>query len=403
MPIFNKKPYTPEQQSALAQSLMMQSQQAPQAQMVGGQYVAPSFTQGLAQLAQGYLGGRLQNIANEREQEQSNALTQALMSDNPMASLGGLSDNAQAQKVAQEMALKKAMMTERPQARLIKGEEIGAQAGTLYQQLPTGEYKALFEPKAVDLPSSVREYEYAKNQGYAGSFNDFVTQQKRAGASTNTISVGGGKTVQVGDIPKGFQLEYNEQGFPIRMAPIPGSDPELEREQLAKKEQATQLKEQSTANLLTEDINRAKQLVSSSPYLVAGFFGNVLKDWAGTPAADLKALTETIGANISFDYLNQMRQNSPTGAALGNITEKELALLKATAGSIEQSQSPTQLTENLNRLERQFNEIINGARQQSSAQTNETIQQFSITAPNGKTYNFGSQEALNEFKQRAGL
>ena len=64
----------------------------------------------------------------------------------------------------------------------------------------------------------------------------------------------------------------------------------------------------------------------------------------------------TIGANISFEYLNAMRQSSPTGGALGNVTERELKFLQSVAGSLDQAQSAEQLLENLQRLEDAFNE-----------------------------------------------
>ena len=45
-------------------------------------------------------------------------------------------------------------------------------------------------PKQGELPSAVREYEYAKGQGYNGSFQDFQLEQKRAGASSVSVNTG---------------------------------------------------------------------------------------------------------------------------------------------------------------------------------------------------------------------
>ena len=45
-------------------------------------------------------------------------------------------------------------------------------------------------PKQGELPSAVREYEYAKGQGYKGSFQDFQLEQKRAGASSVSVNTG---------------------------------------------------------------------------------------------------------------------------------------------------------------------------------------------------------------------
>jgi hypothetical protein len=44
-------------------------------------------------------------------------------------------------------------------------------------------------PKEESMPASVKEYEYAQNQGYKGSFEQFQQAQKRAGASNTSISV----------------------------------------------------------------------------------------------------------------------------------------------------------------------------------------------------------------------
>jgi len=44
-------------------------------------------------------------------------------------------------------------------------------------------------PKAQELPAQVREYEYARQQGYGGSFQQFVIDQKRAGATNVSVSM----------------------------------------------------------------------------------------------------------------------------------------------------------------------------------------------------------------------
>lgn len=48
-------------------------------------------------------------------------------------------------------------------------------------------------PDITDSPANVREYEYAKAQGFNGSFLDFQLAQKRAGASVNNVSVNTGQ------------------------------------------------------------------------------------------------------------------------------------------------------------------------------------------------------------------
>lgn len=67
----------------------------------------------------------------------------------------------------------------------------------------------------------------------------------------------------------------------------------------------------------------------------------------GTTAKDLQRNLETLQARLSFDELAKMRAASPTGGALGAVSERELVLLGATVRSIEQDQSPAQLRRNL--------------------------------------------------------
>ena len=82
-------------------------------------------------------------------------------------------------------------------------------------------------------------------------------------------------------------------------------------------------------------------------------FGSLLAGVPGTPAADLKANIDTILANVGFEELQAMRDNSPTGGALGQVAVRELELLQATRANITNSQSPTQLRRNLLKLKNQ--------------------------------------------------
>lgn len=173
---------------------------------------------------------------------------------------------------------------------------------------------------------------------------------------------GGGQTIQIGSevgtIPQGYELHTDPETGARSLKPIAGGP----ADNSAQMEMASENQE-NTANLMTEDISRARDLIENHPNLTTGVMGNALKGWAGSKSADLSALLDTIGANISFEYLNAMRQASPTGGALGQVSERELALLTATAGSLAQSQSPEQLLFNLERLQGQFDEVIHGARE----------------------------------------
>ena len=46
------------------------------------------------------------------------------------------------------------------------------------------------KPTKIDQPGSVQEYEYAKGQGYKGTFQDFEIEKKRAGATNVSVDTG---------------------------------------------------------------------------------------------------------------------------------------------------------------------------------------------------------------------
>lgn len=96
---------------------------------------------------------------------------------------------------------------------------------------------------------------------------------------------------------------------------------------------------------------------------VTGFAAETIGQmFAGTKAADFAQLSDTIKSNIGFDRLQKMRDDSPTGGALGQVSEMELRLLNAALGSLAQTQSPEQLRENLLRIKRHYVSAVEALR-----------------------------------------
>jgi hypothetical protein len=77
----------------------------------------------------------------------------------------------------------------------------------------------------------------------------------------------------------------------------------------------------------------------------------------GTPQKDLQQQISTIRSNIGFDRLQSMRQDSPTGGALGQVAIQELEALQNSIASLEQSQSPSQFKDNLDVVEQRYAEF----------------------------------------------
>lgn len=112
-------------------------------------------------------------------------------------------------------------------------------------------------------------------------------------------------------------------------------------------------------DLVNDEVNRSLNMLNEQGGAVAGM-GSVTSGIPMMPAHDFAQMLDTIKANIGFDKLQSMRDASPTGGALGQVSEFENKLLQAVFGSVQQSQSPEQLRYNLMRLQNTYNDIVNG-------------------------------------------
>jgi len=90
--------------------------------------------------------------------------------------------------------------------------------------------------------------------------------------------------------------------------------------------------------------------ISQSNGWTTGLFGSASSFVPGTPAHNLSNTLNTIKSNLGFDKLQAMRDASPTGGALGQVSEMENRLLQSVWGSVEQSQTKEQLVENLQQI-----------------------------------------------------
>lgn len=86
-----------------------------------------------------------------------------------------------------------------------------------------------------------------------------------------------------------------------------------------------------------EEAHRALGLVG--PFSTGGV-GGILSNIPYTDAFKLKEAIKPIQAALSFDRLQAMRDASPTGGALGQVSERELDLLGAALVSLNQAQEP---------------------------------------------------------------
>lgn len=168
--------------------------------------------------------------------------------------------------------------------------------------------------------------------------------------------------------------------------PIAGGPVEAETAAVEAAAAGKEQTEQRVANVVTTNINNVRSLIETATLPTVGFAGNLLSNIGGTAARDISASLDTIRANVGFGALQEMRNNSPTGGALGQVSERELALLTSTLANLEQSQSKPQLLRNLTEIEQQFNVLTAGTPEQrdqllAGAVSSMTIEQLQSIDP----------------------
>jgi len=82
--------------------------------------------------------------------------------------------------------------------------------------------------------------------------------------------------------------------------------------------------------------------------------GSYLSIIPGTSAKELSTVLGTIKARLGFDQLQQMRNASPTGGALGQVSNRELASLEGALASLDQALSPEALRQNLKQIRESY-------------------------------------------------
>lgn len=122
------------------------------------------------------------------------------------------------------------------------------------------------------------------------------------------------------------------------------------RQRLPQAQRALQDAERSSQNIMRV-VGQVRN--DAQKAFTTGFTGSIAGAVAGSPAYDLKQNLDTLRANAAFDTLQNMRNNSPTGGALGAISEKELSLLEAAFTNLNNSQSYDQFMQNLQAFETQ--------------------------------------------------
>ena len=196
-----------ERQRKLADLLTAQGFTQPQGQMISGHYVAPSWTQQLAPMANVLAGTAISERADKQQTELATALRGKQAKE--IEKFGEL----EAQDKA--AALRYALSTDNPILRnmaqeQLKGIKLGAEETFIKPTLSGATVEMKGAPKMSD---TMRNYELAKQQGFPGSFFDYEVALKRAGASNLSVNTGQHGFDNALKLRENFKAEPVYKGF----------------------------------------------------------------------------------------------------------------------------------------------------------------------------------------------
>ena len=222
-------------------------------------------------------------------------------------------------------------------------------------------------PQAGIGPGGKPAFFQTTNKGDVRKVPDFTPAPKTPGVSVNI----GPQGIDYGPPPKGMAWARDPSGKvalekdpnsdysrPVAI-PVAGGPVETKRTKVEEAAEVKRRLELAKVDLVVEDIDRAISMTKSAKVPVTGF-GSYLSAVPGTRAHDVSALVTTIKANIGFDRLQQMRESSPTGGALGAVSEREMDQLSSVLGNLEQSQTEEMFLFNLNRVREMVLDMVHG-------------------------------------------
>ena len=298
---------------------------------------------------------RAQGLANMQQQNQINALQmqdmqaqramqmqQAQARQQALAALPPPPDDSPQELKLAHAATVRGLMPVEKYVEMARGPELKPMAVKPGEQIwnpKTGkvDYSAPAEtPKA---PSAVQEYEYARAQGYQGSFKDWTTEKARAGASS--VSVGYGAPVAgVDDKDNPIYFQPSKNGGPPAI--IPGVAPPKPQTPAAMQEKLAQ-------NAVTlSKIDKALEMVEAKPDSLGlkNYAGDAVMQRLDPAGVEVRAMIADIGgqkihdrsgAAVTVGEAERLKPYIPVATDTPDTAKKKLKLFRQEYAAMQQA------------------------------------------------------------------
>lgn len=163
------------------------------------------------------------------------------------------------------------------------------------------------------------------------------------------------ETIKPPETPPYLGMGSEQLGSPIKENEVPliqsqGISAQNKQELLMKQPEQISSLEYTVDNL--RQMRNSALAVLNHPNMKSafGFGGKTFSKLSGSTAADVAALLDPLKNQSFVSGLQAMRQASPTGGAVGNVSNAEGARFENLIRSLDQAQSPKQVQESLQKI-----------------------------------------------------
>lgn len=245
--------------------------------------------------------------------------------------------------IAGALGVKDALEMSQPGFRQATPEEAaqyGAQAG---QFGPDGRFYPINPPSGMSLRQTGDGFEFVQGPG------------------------AGMATPGAGTVPQGYRMVQDEsdpQGY--RLEPIPGGPVAQEAAQAEQQAIGRQEQAAAVARTVLADVANAESILDGLGGALArdGVIGGTLRRQMGqVPGSEISRLNswmESARSNIALDTLQTMRDNSPTGGALGNVSDRQTEMLQSVLGQYKPEMNISEIKEVLHRYRDHYLDVVYG-------------------------------------------
>lgn len=255
---------------------------------------------------------------------------------------------------------------------------------------PDGQPVSLGDFGSPETTAAMQNYQFLLDQGV-----DPNTAMERAFSGGVNVNLGDSGP-KLGSLSTDYGYMLDDDGQPIidpetrlpMAAPVPGSPAARAIEEERAQAESRQNQTATQAGTVTQDAGIALQAIGELQGLSAddGPLGANIRraqaGIAGTPEYRIQRFVNSALANVGFDQLNQMRQNSPTGGALGNVTELQLRQLESVLGQYDIGLPLEDQKFILQRISNIYSDIIFGSR----AERDQAVREGKMTQEEADRY-----------------